>query len=287
MYNYFSNTQNAYYYFNKSIRIPFIRRVFSKVINMALPKLEPVKSPFIADLTTNGIIIWENFIDINTVENIKKYLLKKRVYNLSDSSKTPILLPTSSLHSIKLDYFPEDIIKCSEILELANRDEIISLAANYLGCKPIISTITARWIIAGEETNKLFDDDSYHRDAEDFRFLKLFVYLTDVTEEQAAHSFITKSHKSNKLTRRGLISNEQANAKFEKENIKIITGKAGCAFLEDTWGIHRSIPATSGSRLALIITYSQLACTPFAPSKPIAKNIYGVDRYINRAYLED
>jgi len=185
----------------------------------------------------------------------------------------------------KLKYFDKDIVQCPEIIALANSEKILSLVSAYLGCKPTLTNMAAWWTKAGKIPSDKFYDDMFHRDADDYKFIKLFVYLTDVSPESGAHCFVKGSHLSDKCTQRRTFSNEEITQNFGKENQLVLTGRSGCGFLEDTWGLHRSLPCVKGERLVLHFLYSITSFNAETTPKPLAKNTYNVDAYTNRVYF--
>jgi hypothetical protein len=89
----------------------------------------------------------------------------------------------------------------------------------------------------GNQTDiPLFEDHMFHRDAEDFTFLKLFIYLLDVEPKNGAHCYIRGSHHCSELTARGPVKDEDIEYIFPNHK-QIIPGKAGSGFLADTWGL--------------------------------------------------
>ena len=84
------------------------------------------------------------------------------------------------------------IVGCPGLLQAINAPGILRLVSGYLGCKPTISSLGVRWSLpaaARPEATQLF-----HRDPDDWRFLKLFVYLTDVGPEAGPHVYVRGSH---------------------------------------------------------------------------------------------
>ena len=68
---------------------------------------------------------------------------------------------------------------------LANSAPLVRLAAQYISCKPTISAIALRWSYpqAGGGSGL----QGFHRDCDDWRFIKVFVYLTDVDHTAGPH----------------------------------------------------------------------------------------------------
>src|SRR5690606_20401751 len=79
------------------------------------------------------------------------------------------------------NYDLKDIIAAPHLLELANRPSLLRLAASYIGCKPTISALGLRWSFPS--VGAAADVQAFHRDLEDWRYLKVLVYLTEVNEE--------------------------------------------------------------------------------------------------------
>lgn len=71
----------------------------------------------------------------------------------------------------------------------------------------------------------------FHRDADDVRFMALFVYLTDIHDGDGAHVYQCGTHDGGPVTRTLEIS-----------------GPSGTAFLADTRGFHRGTRPTTGPR---------------------------------------
>lgn len=289
---YFKNRWSLYFYINKCIRNPDVRHILFLVVRIFIPKPidNNLKNKNITPLKKDGIITWEQLLDPVKVNKIHSYLLTKPVYDLRECDNGKGQLPVN-LYDIKitrqtkLKYFDADLANCQEIVEVANAPEIISLVSAYLGGKPTISLMSAWWTKAGDGPAEFFYDDNFHRDVADYKFLKLFVYLTDVTADNGAHCFIKRSHLSKKCTQRRMYLTDEIDKNFDKNDQLVLTGKSGCGFLEDTWGLHRSMPCTSGERLVLHILYNLITLDAGSPEKPLAKNIYNVDTYSNRVYL--
>jgi hypothetical protein len=69
----------------------------------------------------------------------------------------------------------------------------------------------------------------------------------------------------------------------------MFTGKAGTAFLENTYGFHRGVPPTEKPRLLFQVLYS-LRNSIYGPDEPVARIgadgiPAGIDPFINRVYL--
>jgi hypothetical protein len=126
----------------------------------------------------------------------------------------------------------------------------------------------------------------FHRDLDDFRFIKLFVYLTDVDRESGPHVFAVGSHRKDVLTAAGrrYTDTEVADAVGESSFLQV-TGRAGTAFLEATHGLHRATQPTVRPRMIFSALYS-LRPTVYGPRRPVGRLAgTGFDPYVNRLFL--
>ena len=183
-----------------------------------------------------------------------------------------------------LSYPLTTILNCPYLLELANHPLILSIAAAYLKCKPTISSMGLRWSFPAEHA--CADIQRFHRDPDDWRFLKLFVYLTEVDRDAGPHIFVRGTH----LTSGGAFSRLHDRPEIERlhgaERICTITGARGTGFVADTSGIHCGAVPKLGPRLIFEVQYSLLPVFAFG-YKPVAlESAPAVDPYINRLMIK-
>lgn len=182
-----------------------------------------------------------------------------------------------------------DILRAPYLLDLANNPRLLSIASAFLGCKPVLGYLAAWW--SYPTGNGPQQAEFFHRDVDDWRFLKLFVYLSDVGTENGPHVYVPGSSSSGKLRRLGRFSDPEVEAAFGPDGSLELTGRAGDAFLEDTFGLHKGQPVTSGRRLMFQAVYSMWPL-PYGPRRPAlpAGDVIGrvdstIDLGINRVYL--
>jgi len=157
------------------------------------------------------------------------------------------------------------------IQQLAFDPYILSVAQAYLGAPPIHVQTNAWWSLncASDDKALAASAQKYHQDKEFVKFIKLFVYLTDVGADNGPHQYIKGSIRDYKkaLPRRGKAGKRYdtdfIERKFGKDRVLTMTGQAGTMILEDTHGLHRGVPVRSGHRLLLQFEYANsLFCSP-------------------------
>lgn len=138
--------------------------------------------------------------------------------------------------------------------EIALDPRLLRLATAYFGCRPYLDSVQAWWSLSGNEQPE--EAENFHRDNDSIRFLKFFLYLTDVTEGHGPHKFVVGSHREGKLLERRRYRDEEVVAAFGAERVRTMTGVSGDAFIEDTWGMHKGQLPLTGRRLLVQFRYS-------------------------------
>lgn len=176
----------------------------------------------------------------------------------------------------------EDVLSCPLVLALANSRRTLAIAADYLGCLPVISSIGIRWSFPGKTHH---DTERFHRDPDDWRFVKLFVYLSDVDADSGAHLFVRGTHLEAGTLRARTYSRAEVEARYGKDRIVQVAGPAGTTFFADTHGVHAGPAPMSKPRLALEIGYSILPIYAFEYRPSASENLAGYDPYVNRLLI--
>lgn len=161
-------------------------------------------------------------------------------------------------------YRSEDIYRAPFLPELANREDILTLAEGYLGCVPTIYAVNAFWSFP-DQSRPWPGIQTFHRDFDDFRFCTLFLFLTDITAEDGAHFYIPGSHRLDVMdkvfTERSAAWQREFNgqappfdydalfaenadlneacARLFPGAVETVTAQAGDAVIEDTYGLHK------------------------------------------------
>jgi hypothetical protein len=178
----------------------------------------------------------------------------------------------------------EAVLRCPHLLSLANDPELMTIVGSYLGCQPTLSSIGLRWSYPSRSESHA-DTQLFHRDPDDWRFLKLLVYLTDVDAGAGPHSFIAGTHcECGRILARPY-AHEDLARRYPHSAMRTFTGPAGSALLADTYGIHKGAAPQTRPRLAFLAQYSLLPifALQYRPIRLVPRP--PVDRYVNRLLL--
>jgi hypothetical protein len=250
--------------------------------------LSPTSSALLGE---NGISHLGKILNDVQVAEARTYLehcLIKDPYNLQLAAFRPMAIDRDASVHVAF-HGPLDVITAPHLLKLANRPELLAIAEEFLGCKPTIGYMAAWWSFATNEP--ALAAEKFHRDVDDWRFLKLFVYLTDVGDKQGPHIYVQASADTEQLLDIRRYEDAEVISAFGNNAILTNTGNAGEAFFENTFGIHKGQPVEAGRRLLFQVVYS-LVPLPYGPRRPILALSEGnavtgaeLDPFINRVYL--
>ena len=236
------------------------------------------------ELNQNGLSILDFKLGNNSIKSIKNKLSELKMQDAypSRNNYKKFYFENIPNDSNVAEYFLSDLSQIKEIIDLFNDPIILKIVQEYLGCKPIISDINAWW--TKHNRNKARDAQLFHRDVLDYRFVKLFCYLTDVPDIKYGPTYYVKgSHKSNyNVGNHGRVSDASVFQEFGSKNICSVFGKKGTLFLADTFGIHKGSMPKIEDRLVMQCVYSinPIGSNTYEKTKKIKGTNY--DIYINK-----
>jgi ectoine hydroxylase-related dioxygenase (phytanoyl-CoA dioxygenase family) len=139
---------------------------------------------------------------------------------------------------------------------------ILAVAQDYLRSSPILDIVAMWWHTAFSDRPDARAAQMFHFDMDRPRWLKFFVYLTDVTPESGPHCFIRGSHRTGAippdLLARGYarLDDDVVAAHFAPEDHIRFVGKKGTIIAEDTRGLHKGQHVERGDRLVFQLEFT-------------------------------
>ena len=256
-------------------------------------------------------------LSAHEVEDVHRHFLKKDMRLPNQEA-----FPTNRREAIPIgtnigEYEAADVVEAPHLGRIANHPDVLARVAGYLEVPPTIQYYTSWWSFAGRKAPK--EAQMYHFDRACYRFLKLFVFLTDVTMGSGPHCYVEGSGRHAEWQKRldefrrtdpqkadHIWSKLQVHRKedaeveacFGLENIRHLCGRAGEAFLVNTAGFHKGILPKSSDRLVFQALYTMLPTIKHgAPRIPCAGYYQSIAhpervdpaylRYVNRLIVDD
>ena len=169
-----------------------------------------------------------------------------------------------------------DIVAAPHMLALATHPPLLELAGHVLGGPPTIVELDAWW--SHPAVDESFGPQVLHRDKDDFRACKFFMYLTDVNDvDDGPHEYVTRTHDpafvAQRLSELGHVDKTDALFRtdrggrgmaqdvaqiFAGESIDVY-GPGGTCFLDNSSGYHRGKAPRRRVRGMISVTYGMVA----------------------------
>jgi hypothetical protein len=175
------------------------------------------------------------------------------------------------------------VLCCPHVRELMNNNEILRIAAAYFGCRPTISGLRIDWSCPTQQP--LADIQRFHRDYDDWKQIKLFIYLTDVDDDAGPHEFIATSHRDSGRLRARPYQDQELARTYGADNFVRVKGPRGTCFMVDTWGVHKGNVPVKRPRLLLQVQYSLLPIVNFDYRPASLPRLTCHDSYSNRLLI--
>ena len=274
-------------------------------------------------LKATGVLVPQLTFDRRKVADIRRYLDPLPVYRgshilSSDYRQAPF--DEVQRDSAFAGYTADQILRAPHLVDFFNQPAIVDFMEAALGCVPTLYSVNGWWsfpatIPTGDGMQR------FHRDTDDWRFITLFVYLTDVDEGAGPHQLVAGSHTLAGMTR--LIERARAGAtsgekmidpaesftgdyyfqpefsafidRHFRDSIVNVTGPAGTVFMANTIAVHRGIMP---SKMPRLIVWARYGLGPNTNSVdleqgPLARLLTNTqltdtprNRYVNRLLFE-
>jgi hypothetical protein len=173
-----------------------------------------------------------------------------------DRPSLAVFDPTD-VHAVRYDLDEADVVCSLAAQRLLADESLLALAQEYLGAAPVQDMVAMWWSAAAEERPSSAAAQLYHFDLDRLRFLKVFVYLSDVDDSAGPHSYVRGSHRRTppmfRADRR--FNDAEVDDAFAGAPVAI-TGRRGTVFLADTRGLHKGLPLVHGHRLVFQMEYT-------------------------------
>ena len=187
------------------------------------------------EINKEGYVIFDYKLNIKAIEELKSlsYTLKAKVGN------NQIIFDPKDKKSNIYKFNPNDVIQNHWVQKLIMDPVLINIAGTYLGANPIFD-FAAMWWSTDYKTQKEDAAQEYHFDLDRPKWLKIFIYLTDVNKDNGPHCYISGTHKlGNKpqeILNRGYVrvADKELEEYYPKSSFKEVTGPAGTLVFGDT-----------------------------------------------------
>jgi hypothetical protein len=153
-----------------------------------------------AALRANGYYLYEPLVPAAICDRLVQFALTQpATVRLRDGEVrekiSSVYDPTNPI-GIRYDFAEAELINHPDVQALMAEPAIVSAAQAYLGTEPVADVVAMWWNTAFSDSPDSEAAQYFHFDLDRVKWVKFFIYLTDVTPDSGPHFFIAKSHRT-------------------------------------------------------------------------------------------
>lgn len=221
----------------------------------------------VADLRTQGYHVFTAKIPEQLCDKLLEYALTKpcisRPMDGQGRQESEIVIyPRENPSTVRYDFTPQDLLSNEDVQGLLADMSFSAIAQDYLGARPVIDVLSMWWHTAFSDKPDMEAAQYYHFDMDRPKWLKFFIYLTDVTSASGAHVFVKESQRTggipSSMLKKGYarLTDEEVENHYGCERVIEYIASRGTIIAEDTRGLHKGKHVKCGDRLVLQIQFS-------------------------------
>ena len=186
---------------------------------------------------------------------------------------------------VRYDFAAADLLANEDVQVLLCDPSLIAVSQAYLRTTPIADVLGMWWHTAYSDTPSAAAAQLYHFDMDRIKWLKFFIYLTDVGPDNGPHSFVAGSHRADGIPRALLskgyarLTDDEVRKYYCAEDIVEFADVRGTVIVEDTRGLHKGKHVAAGDRLMLQLQFSNSLFGGFYQPAKLPREIIPQLRY--------
>jgi len=150
----------------------------------------------------------------------------------------------------------KELVKLNDLNSIVQNFFVLKLSRDFFGSSPLIGAVqswTTKSVSLINELELANSALAFHSDADYFKFVKFFILLTDVNENNGPFTFVKSSHRGSRHVAGRVRDIHIPNL---SERRLLGTGKAGDLVVADTSGWHKGTPVITGSRTMVQLLFT-------------------------------
>lgn len=241
-----------------------------------LPALSNTWLNNVADTLRNrGYFVFEQRVPDAVCDQLLDFALKQpAVLRPTDGQErtrhTGVYDPANPL-AVSYDFQQNDLLNHPVVQSLMGDPAIVYVAQAYLQTQPVADVVSMWWSTAFSDRPDSESAQFYHFDMDRIKWLKFFIYLTDVSPQNGPHYFVARSHRTGGIPQELLAKgysrhlDEDVAAHYRPADFIEFAAPRGTILAEDTRGLHKGQHVQHGHRLLLQFQFSN---SLFGPPYP-------------------
>lgn len=233
-----------------------------------LGDMEPARrAALVEQLHRDGVVVFPSVLQADACDRLMQFTSEmpgniRPMDGQSADVQRLALYNAERPEAVRYDYVQSELLDLPDVQDLMADPSILALVQDYLGCAPLADVLGMWWHTAFQDHPDSMAAQYFHFDMDRLKWLKVFIYLTDVGPTNGPHAFVRGSHRSGAIPadilQRGYVrlSDEEVAANFPAEDILTFPAPRGSIIVEDTRGLHKGVHVEEGARLILQLQFS-------------------------------
>jgi hypothetical protein len=218
------------------------------------------------DLRNKGYHVFDSRLPEDICDRLVDYATtqpctQRATDDMQDDEVVP-RFPRTNPSAIRYDFSEQALVCNADVQALMADRSLAAVAQRYLGSIPILDITAMWWNAASPNRSDKKAAQFWHFDMDRIRWLKFFIYLTDVGPDNGPHSFVAGSHRAGAipahLLKKGYsrLSDGEVESHYQEEKFIEFTAPRGTIIAEDTRGLHKGKNVARDDRLVLQFEYT-------------------------------
>ena len=207
-------------------------------------------------LDADGYVVFQQLLSPEMCDSLEEFARCHPCTAMGETAQS--IYSESTASALRYDFEESSILSNPVASRIAFDGALASIAGAYFRCRPIYDFTTMWWTTPAGVKNYSAAAQEFHFDMDRLAFLKFFIYLTDVTQENGPHIFVAGSHKHKPAPLRAprRFEDHEVESSYPDGSVKQLCGPRGTIFAADTVGIHKGRPVQSGHRLVFQVEFT-------------------------------
>jgi hypothetical protein len=216
-----------------------------------------------ASLRQNGFHVFDRKLPSEFCQKLLEFSLTHpaipTTFEVEKPQPEKSIFNRESPQSIRHQFPADDLFQNETVQQVATDPFFFSIAQDYLGFNPVFDVLTMWWSApTGNTQLQTRAAQRYHFDMDRLKFVKFFVYLTDVDTDTGPHCYVRGSHqrKPADLLKDDRLSDEEVLQHSDPADLVELVGNTGTMLAVDTRGLHKGKPLVKGDRLIFQVQFA-------------------------------
>jgi hypothetical protein len=215
------------------------------------------------EIRSKGYYVFAKTLDAKVCERLMKFSLSEpsEPRPRNDDMPSPCVYDPANPLGVTYHFSEEQLVANEDIQRLMCDPTFLAVAQAYLKTLPVFDLAAMWWTTGFQKEADSASAQLYHFDMDHNKWIKIFIYLTDVTPENGPHCYIEGTHKPlskpGSLLDRGYarIPDMDLREHYSPDRFKEVCGPVGTIIAGDTSAFHKGKPVVHGHRLVLEFEY--------------------------------